>query len=164
MRSIAARPGWILVTMLVVPFGPFYRRRAALASADGIAHDADAADLGFETVAALHELGRRARESDPLGRPGGDDVARVESLARGKVGDEARQLEVHMLRVRLLLGHSVYAAGDIERARIERIGRHDPRTHRAAPVEALALVPLAPMAALQVAPRDVVHHRVAPDM
>src|ERR1700686_3120211 len=112
MRSIAARPGGTFVTMAVVPLGPFYRRRAARASADRIAHDADALDLGLEEVAGLHELGGRARESDPLGGSGRDDVARLERLARGQVGDEPRQLEIHVLGVRLLLGHSVDAAGD----------------------------------------------------
>src|ERR1700686_4748516 len=112
MRSIAARPGWIFVTMVVVPLAPFYRRRAASASADGIAHDADTLDLGLEEVAGLHEFGGRARETDSFGCSGRDDVACLERLPRGKVGDEPRQLEVHVLRVRLLLGHSIHAAGD----------------------------------------------------
>src|SRR5471030_1103412 len=114
MRSIAARPGWIFVTMAVVPLAPFYRRRAASASADGVAHDADALDLGLEEVAGLHEFGGCARESDSLGRSGRDDVARFERLPRGQVGDEPRHLEVHVLRVRLLLGLSIHAARDGE--------------------------------------------------
>src|SRR5258708_6112788 len=154
MRSNAARPGWTLVTIVWLPL------QAILS--DRIAHDADSPDLRLEEIAGLHELGRRAREAHALGGAGREDVARFQRRAGGEIGDEARHLEIHVAGVGLLLHRPIDAADHVEVRGIDLLRRHDPRSHRAAAVEALALVPLAAMTALQVAPRDVVHDRVAP--
>src|SRR5260221_12089593 len=66
--------------------------------------------------------------------------------------------------IRFLFGHAVDAAFHIETARIERIGGDDAGPHRAGAVEAFALVPLAAMAALDIAPAHVIDHGVAEDM
>src|SRR5258706_2379456 len=163
MRSRSASPGWILLTIIPGPcLAPFYTPEARLA--DGIAQHADALDLGLHQVARLHELRGSAGEADAFRRPRGEDVPGLERHSRRELGDEARQLEVQELGVRVLLRHAVHAAADAQVRGIERVRGDDPWAHRARSVEALALVPLPAMAPLDVAPRDVVDHGVSPDV
>src|SRR4051812_20254806 len=98
MRAIAARPGWTLVTIVWLPLQSILT--------DGVSQHPDAPDLRFEQVAGLHEFRRRAGEADALRRPGREDVAGLERHPGGKIGDEARHLEIHVTRVRFLLDHA----------------------------------------------------------
>src|SRR6185503_19464735 len=72
------------------------------ASADRITHHADPLDLGLEEVAGLHEFGRRARKAYAFRCSRRDDVPGLERHSQGELGDQARNLEIEKLRVRIL--------------------------------------------------------------
>src|SRR5919197_1502920 len=68
---------------------------------DRIAQGPNALDLDLHGIADLHVLGRRAREPDPRGCSGDDEIARPELAPRRDLSDEARDLEDHVLRARV---------------------------------------------------------------
>src|SRR5258707_5447923 len=102
MRSRSASPGWILLTInprALLP--PFYTPAGPLA--DGVAQHADALDLGLHQVARLHEFRGSAGETDAFRRPHGNDIPVLQRHSRRELVDEARQLEIEELGVRILL-------------------------------------------------------------
>ena len=106
---------------------------------------------------------RLAEGADAAGRPGRDDVARLEGEEPRAEGDQLRDA-VDQVGRRGVLATSPLTVHRIASARVRDLVRgHDPRAHRAERVEALAAHPL-PVAALQVARRDVVEAGVPEDV
>src|SRR5690348_15032239 len=123
---------------------------------------ADMLHLGFHDIAGMQEFGRRAGEPDTVGRAGGDDRSWQKGHAfRHPLDDRVDRVD-HVASVPVLLGNAVDTELQTHRLRIRQLVRgHDPRTGRAAPIEALALEVLTTPAALDVARSHVVERHVA---
>ena len=78
--------------------------------------------------------------------------------------NQPRQFEVKMFGAGALLGHAGNAATELKISMIQRVSRHDARPHRAGAVETLALIPLATVATLNIAPGHVIDDGVAEDV
>src|SRR5919197_4421407 len=113
----------------------------ALPPDDAVPKDPDSFDLHLYRIAGAEELRRRPREPDAGRRPGDDDVTWPQLAAGRDLGDETRDLEDHVLRARVLLGHAVDAGPDGEIRGVELVRGHDPGTHGKVRVEVLALEP-----------------------
>src|SRR5690349_906302 len=77
--------------------------------ADGVAQDADLLDLGFHGVADFQKLWWLARKPDAFWSASENDVAWLQSEANGELVDDARQLEDHEARARVLFGDAIDA-------------------------------------------------------
>src|SRR6266571_7256895 len=130
----------------------------------GVPQHADALDLDLDGVTDLHELRRLSGEAHALGCSGDHDVARLELGPRGQLADQARHLEHHELRVRVLLVDTVDPGLDAQRRWIELIGGDDPWTERQVAVEVLSFEPLPTVPTLHIADRDVVRAGVPKDV
>src|SRR5690242_10788226 len=117
------------------------------AEREAVLDRADAVDLDAIGVAVDEPLRRLEAHADAGRRAGRDHVARAERDAARARLDERRDVEDQVARGAALAQLGLAAAGHepaahARVARVELVGRHDPRAHRAEGVEALAEVPL----------------------
>src|SRR5919204_3232772 len=129
-------------------------RASLTASLHDVPQGADPFDLDLDDVARFEVLGRRPGEADARGSSGDDDVSGPKLAPSRYLGDQARDLEHHEARTRILLHDAVDSAPDREVGRVDLVGGDDPRAKRQGGVGVLSLEPLPGMAPPHVAGGD----------
>src|SRR3954452_19146599 len=118
--------------------------RALLLVRDRVRQHADILNVDLAGVAALHEHGRLARETDTRGRAGDDYIARLERYALRDVDQRLSDRKHHVVGVVRLHGLAVEPGLDLEAFAAGRqlVRAHHPGTEASGIVEVLAHVPL----------------------
>src|SRR5436190_6863902 len=119
---------------------PAFAGKATCSLVDDIdAQYADAGNLDFDLVAALHPQRRLAAGADAIRRAGGDDVARLQPGHGREIFDDGGDIEDHVIG-RVVLHHlAVQPRRELEPLRVgDDVRRDQPGAERPAGREVLA--------------------------
>src|SRR5262245_53179365 len=140
------------------------RPRAGGLIRDRVTENAQIGDLDLDRIAGLHPKRRLAARADTAGRSGDDHVAGQELRPLRAILDQLRDVEAKLADALVLHDFAVQARREAQLARVGYlVGRHEPRSERAARVKVLTRSELLRVA-LVVAHAAVVEACVARDV